>query len=216
MTRLLTVGAPHGAERAVFRTAANCLHRCPHIAISRHEVPPGRPQTRRPDAPCLVDSLWFPPGALLQHGGPRRIPVATDDGVRSAQLVGLVRVERRVNTAVDNERPLLACELANLVAAQGIGRVNPDSDHVARLDLSRIEHLEGFISEDWVAPPRWCRCCQDVQPPWRDNRHAERDIAWIDEMDSHRSSTALSDQARDWLAARGKSPAASDRPCIIR
>ena len=50
LARPLAVGLPHRAERAVLRAAADGLHRRPHVAIRRHQIPARRdaaPRARR-------------------------------------------------------------------------------------------------------------------------------------------------------------------------
>ena len=57
LPRLLAVGAPDRAERAVLRAAAHGLHRGPHVPALRQQVPARRQESVGVDAPALVDPL---------------------------------------------------------------------------------------------------------------------------------------------------------------
>ncbi len=64
LARLLPVGLPHRAERAVLGAAANGLHRSPHVAIGRHADPSARtgkrsPPTRPPSYSGFSVPCWM-------------------------------------------------------------------------------------------------------------------------------------------------------------
>jgi len=51
--------------------------------------------------------------------------------------------------------------------------VNADADHVARLDMSRVERVEHFVDQLRIAVRAGRRRRQHVQPPGRHQRDAE-------------------------------------------
>ena len=114
---------------------------------------------------------------------PHDVAVALDDGVRPAELVRLVRVERGMNAA-EHDRGAAPGRPADLVAAQGVAGVNADADDVARLDR-RVERLERFVDEDGIAISARRRGREHVQPARRDDADAERHVAGVDEVDDH-------------------------------
>ena len=54
LPRLLTVSAPDGTERAVFGTASHGLHRRPHVASARQQVPSRGQEGVSADASAVV------------------------------------------------------------------------------------------------------------------------------------------------------------------
>src|SRR6185295_1509363 len=54
LSRFLSVGSPHRAERAMLGTAADGLDRPPHVSPVRQEVPSCRRKLLAADAPALV------------------------------------------------------------------------------------------------------------------------------------------------------------------
>jgi len=76
-----------------------------------------------------------------------------------------------------------ACGAADLVAAQGVAGVDADADNVARADGARVERLKGFVGDSRVAERRRRGGGNDEQPARRDDADAERDVAWVDQMD---------------------------------
>src|SRR6185436_12417689 len=65
---LLTVCAPHGAERAVLRAAADRLHRRPHVSIFRQQIPSGRVEGVAGHAPSVVGRLGRSLVTIVEHG----------------------------------------------------------------------------------------------------------------------------------------------------
>src|SRR5262245_28121659 len=96
---LLTVGAPDGAERAVFGTAAECLDRSPHISIVRQQIPACRLESQSADAPAIVGVQRSPLGTVFQDGCPDKVAIPLDDRMRTPELPGFFRIERGVNAA---------------------------------------------------------------------------------------------------------------------
>jgi hypothetical protein len=109
--------------------------------------------------------------------------------VGAAEIVRLVRVERRVDAAEHDRRASLTCRAPHLVAPQRVPGVDADADDVAALDRRKIERFERFIGDHRVAvaPRRGGR--EDIQPPRGDDADAEGDMTWIDKMDAHALTT---------------------------
>ena len=103
----------------------------------------------------------------------------------AAEVERFVRKERGVNAAEDDPRAALARDPADLVAAQRVARMDADADDVARRDGRRVELLERFVDDERVAEIGRRRRREHVEPAGRNDGHAKRDMAWIDEVDSH-------------------------------
>ena len=187
LARLLAIGAPDRAERAVFRAAANGLHRTPHVATRLHEIPAGRTEFLRVDAPAFVHRLQRPAKAIGEGLRPGALAVSLDHGVRTAQSECLVRVKRRVDPAVNHECAGLARQLPHLVSAQGVAGMDADAHHVTGLDLARCHRFEHFVGEPRRAERRRGCACEHVQPAWRDDANAKRDMTGINEVNAHGS-----------------------------
>ena len=97
----------------------------------------------------------MPADAVVEHLAPDEVAVALDDRVRAAELVRLLREERRVDAAVTRpSRPRSRAELADLVAAQRVARVDADADDVAGAMIDGIERLERLVGDDRIAESR--------------------------------------------------------------
>src|ERR1700686_3656216 len=57
LSRLLSVRAPHRAERAMLRTAAHGLNRRPHVSVRRQQVPSRRHELVTAYAAALIEPL---------------------------------------------------------------------------------------------------------------------------------------------------------------
>jgi hypothetical protein len=182
LARPLAVGAPHRAEGAVLRAASDGLHRCPHIASGRQQIPPPRQEAVGFDAAAGVLGTRRSGGAVAQDLGPDSVAVAGDDRMGAAELVRLVGIERRVNAAEHHRRSGGPRRGANLVAAQGITGMDADSDDVAGTDLGRVEQGQGLVGEHRIAVDRRGRCGEHVQPARRDHPNPERHVARVDEV----------------------------------
>ncbi len=115
-------------------TPAHRLHRGPHVSIRRQEVPPRGQELVPFDPAALVEPLRSPVRAIGGDLAPDNVPVASDDSVSTAELVCLFRVESGVDPPEDHVRAPVARHAAHLVPAQGIARMDPDPDQIARLD----------------------------------------------------------------------------------
>jgi hypothetical protein len=173
LTGLLAVGAPDGAERAVLRASAHGLHRRPHVATLRQQVPPRGDELVARDAAAVVDPLRPAGETIGDHSTPDDVAVPLYDRVRAAVLVDFVGKERRMDAAVDHPRAFLAHLAADFVAFQRIAGMDADADDVAGRDVVEIDGFERFIDQVRVTPLR-SRCRgQYIKPPGRDDRHAE-------------------------------------------
>ena len=85
--------------------------------------------------------------------------------------------------------------VADLVAPQRVAGVDADADDVAGLDGGGVDRVERFVHDDGIAELGWRRRRDDIQPARRNNADAERDVAWVDEMNSHRVSLSAADSA---------------------
>ena len=99
-----------------------------------------------------------------------------------AVFVRLVGKQRRVDPAEHDPRAEFLGLSADLITAPRIPGMNTDADDVAGCDGGEVDLIERFIDQARITPfgPR-CRG-QHVQPPRRDDRHAERDVTRIDQM----------------------------------
>ena len=134
----------------------------------------------RIDFSAFVDRVHLAVEAPLDRLSPGDIAVALDDGVAFTEAEGLVRVERRVDAAIDDEGPLRAGNPADLVSPQGIACVDADADDVPLRDGRRVEALERFVGDVRVAVTGWRRCRQNIEPTGGYHGHAERHVGGID------------------------------------
>ena len=128
--------------------------------------------------------------AVRQRLRPHDVAVAADHGVRAAEIVRFVGIERRVNAPEDDMSARRARESSQLVSAKRVAGVNPDPDDVARLNARRIDLLEGLVGQHRLAVFGGRRGGEHVQPARRDDADAERDVTWIDQM--YRQTLSLS------------------------
>ena len=91
--------------------------------------------------------------------------------------------QRRVNAAEDNEGSASSRGLSDPITAQRIPGVDPNADHVTRLNRVIIDSLQRFIDQDRrsVMRPR----CRGGPRPGRDDGGPKRHVAWIDEVNTH-------------------------------
>ena len=185
LARLLAVGAPHRAERAVLGAPPHGLDRRPHVVLALQQVPARGLERAGVHLAGVVDALRFALGAILQDRAPGEVAVALDRRVGAAALVRLVRIERRVDAAVHDPRPPLARPPAERVADQGVAGVDADAHDVAGLDPADVERLEALVDQDRIAPLAGRRRREHVQPAGGDDGHAEREMAGVDDEYAH-------------------------------
>src|SRR6185295_13916273 len=88
-SRLLAIGAPDRAEGTVLGTAADGLHRRPHVAALRHEIPAAREKGIAIDAPAVVLRAWFSQRAIAKRARPRALAVAGHHRMGPSELARL-------------------------------------------------------------------------------------------------------------------------------
>jgi len=110
---------------------------------------------------------------MIEHERPSEITVASDDRVGTAQIEGLVGIERGVNASENYDRPSRPQESADLVPAQGVAGVNTDSDNIPGLNRADLEGLERFIRELRGPKCRRGRPSEDEHPPRRNHPDAK-------------------------------------------
>jgi hypothetical protein len=181
----LAVGSPDGAERAVFRTASNGLHRRPHVPVALDQVPARLDHLVPGHASGGVLRLWRLTGAVGEHLRPDDVAVAGDDRMGGANLVRFVGEQRSVYPAVDDPRAARARRLPHLVSAQRVPRVDTDAHHVTGFHGGGVESLERLVDQDGVAIAAGRRRREHEKPARRNDGNAERRVAGIDQMNSH-------------------------------
>src|SRR4051812_42778080 len=117
----------------MLRTAAHRLHRSPHVLLARDQVPTRGREVVGIDAAAHIDFLRHAFDAVGDGVPPHYVTIAGDDGVRAAEFVRLIGIERRVDAAEDYVSPALASHLAHFVPAQRIAGMDSDTDDVAGL-----------------------------------------------------------------------------------
>ena len=185
LPRFLSVRSPHRTERAVLRTAANGLHRRPHVFVGRDEIPPGLKERAGVDFAPFVDQLRGAGGAIVDREAPGDVAVPLHHGVRAAERVRLFRVERRVDTPEHDPGPAFARDPANLVAAQSVARMDSYPNNVALPDRRRIQLLERFVSDERVTEGPRSRRGKHVKPPGCNDPHTEGKMARVYQVHLH-------------------------------
>ena len=99
-----------------------------------------------------------------------------------AQRRGFLGIQRGMNAAEHHVRAARTRLLADLVPLNRVARMNADADDVAGSDGREVHAIQCFIDKNRIAPLVTGSRREDVQPPGRDDRDAERQIAWIDQM----------------------------------
>ena len=157
----------------MLRAAAQGLHRAPHVASLREQIPACGHEIVRVDTAAVVQRLGHAGRDVGQHARPHDVAVALDDHMRAAQIAGFVGIKRGVNAPVDHRGSTCASERAELVTAQGIACMNADTDHVACLHRIQLELLEGFIGNAGIAELRRGCACEHEQPAGGNHADAE-------------------------------------------
>ena len=135
----------------MLRAAAHSLHRCPHVAVTRQEIPTRWGKIFRFDPPGFIDALHRPAGTIVEYRLPHYVAIATDHSVGAAQLMRLFGIQGRVNAAEDHPSAARACLPAYLVSAQGIAVMNADAHDVAGFQSSAIRQGQSFIHDHRIA-----------------------------------------------------------------
>src|ERR1035438_6158342 len=176
---------PHGTKRTVFGASAHRLHRCPHIAVGRQQVPPSLLEVLRLDLSAVVDAFRSTGGAVTENAIPDDVAVASYDHMCAAVLKRLLRIKRGMDSPEHNPGAALPSRASHLVSSQGVAGVNANAHDVAWLNALQILVLEGFIADFGIPEGLGSRAGQHVKPSWGDDCSSEGGIAWINEVDAH-------------------------------
>ncbi len=179
---LLAVGAPDRTERTMLRTAAHGLNRRPHVSAFGQQIPSRRKKLIPGHAATLVDAGGLAGDAVLHDVLPHEVPVTLDDGVCGSLLEYFFGKQRGVDSAEGDPRAALSGNAADLIPAQRVAGMNADADDVTGRDGGRVQRLQRFVDDVGIAPRPRRRRRQHVEPPGRDDGHAVREIARIDQM----------------------------------
>ena len=164
----LTVGPPNRAKGAMLGTAPNRLHRGPHIALARHQVPARGQERVGFNAAAFVDRQRRSVGAIRQCPGPDHISIALDYRMSASQFVGLIGVEGGVNSSEHHVGAAFAGQFPDFVAAERVGGVDADADNIAGLNLIQALPAPGF------------------RPPGRDHQSSQ-----VSPLQAHTASAGL-------------------------
>ena len=146
LTRLLAVGLPHGAERAMLRTAAHGLHRRPHVAIGRQQIP------ARPEEMLGVDFSAFvhlvvAAQTALDGLAPRDVAVALDDGVAAAESMALPdRAWRECRRTRPRRRGRARAARPRIRAGHSRVDADPTTSPAAMVDGSNCSRVSSVMS----------------------------------------------------------------------
>ena len=209
----LTVGPPNRAEGAMLGAAPNRLHRGPHVALARHQVPAGGQERVGFNAAAFVDRQRRSLGAIRQYPGPDHISIALDYRVSATQFVGFVGIEGGVNASEHHVGAALAGHFPDFVAAERVGGVDADADNIAGLNLIRVYRLQGLVDQAGIAKARRCRRCKHIQPARGNDRGAKRNFTGIDEVNAHAMSPSLGGLAK---AVEQLAPGTTISDCLER
>ena len=131
-TRSLSVRPPDRAERAVLRASAHRLHRGPHVAPGRQQIPPTRKEGIAFEPTTLVLDARSAGRTVAEDLGPCAVTIASDHGVRATELARLVRIQRCVDAAEHDIRACCPGRGADFVATECVACVDADTDDVTR------------------------------------------------------------------------------------
>ena len=190
LARLLAVGSPDRAERAVLRAAAHGLHRAPHVAVLRQQVPPRRHERVAVDAAAFVDAA-----AACRARSPRATAARRDRRRRGRPRAPRRArgtssgIERGVDPAEDDVRAALARRGGRPRSRAARCRCGCRCRR-RRPAASSSGSNGSSVSSTMTGVPYACRRRgrQHEQPARRDDRRAEREVAGVDEMYAHEGS----------------------------
>ncbi len=175
----LAVGAPDGAERAVFGAAADGLHGGPHVGVVGHEIPAGGLEPGSIDASAIVDAGGAGGDAVCEDLRPDHIAIAFDDRVGAAVFECFFGIERGVDAPIDDPGAAFAEPAAEGVAAEGVAGVDADAGDVAGLNTAGIDLFERFIPDEWIAEGAGRGGGQDIEPARGDDGSPEGHVAGV-------------------------------------
>src|ERR1051325_3149911 len=115
----------------------------------------------------------------IDHLRPYHVPVTAHHSMGATEIVRLVWIQRGMYSAKDDRCTPGSRRSADLVPAQRIAGMNPDTNDVTRLDGVEIERLQRFIDNVRRTVRGGC-CCAEYEEPARCNdADAEREMAGV-------------------------------------
>ena len=90
-----------------------------------------------------------------------------------------------MDASEDDGRAALARLAADFISAQRVERVDADADDIAGCDGVEVDRIERLVDDARIAVLARRRRGEHVEPARRDNGGSKRDIAGVDEMNSH-------------------------------
>ena len=170
----------------MLRTSADRLHGAPHVPALRQQVPPGRNESIGIDTSALV-ALLAACRARRRRGRRGQItsPSPSDDGMRAAELLRFLWIQRGVDPAEHDGRAPGSGVAARFRSREAHCPCGSRCRRRHRPARRRIERLQCFIGD--LRPAMGCRrgSGEDEQPTRRDDADSERQMARIHQMDSH-------------------------------
>ena len=94
-----------------------------------------------------------------------------------------------MNSTKNDVGSLLASLSPILIAAQRIERMNPNSHHVALLNLCEIKGFQRLINGSGISELAWCGGSQNVQPARSNHPDTKGHVTGIDQIDLHQTTS---------------------------
>src|SRR5437867_3372149 len=96
--------------------------------------------------------------------------------------------ERGVNTSEDDIRPALARHSSDLIATERISRMDADADGISPSYSGRIHTVQCLIYNHGISERPRGSCGEHIKPTRGNDRPTERDVARINQVNSHSNS----------------------------
>src|SRR5215472_568292 len=169
----------------MFGASADGLHRSPHVAIARNQVPARLNKIAGFDLTAAVERLRSPGATIPQHLCPDNVSIAFHDGMGAAKFPRFFGKKSGVNSAENHISATLSRQLSNFVSAQRVRRMNANADGISRLNARRINLKQGFIYKNGIAESSWRSTGKHVLPPRSDDCSPKRHSAWVNQVHVH-------------------------------
>ena len=147
----------------MFWTSAHRLHRGPHAAVARDQIPACRQEAGAVDTAAEINRLGSTLSTIRENLCPDEIAVTLNHGMRPPDGSCFIRKASRVNAAEDHPGASLTAPPPDLVSAWRVSGADSDPDDIASLDAVRIKRKERVSStsrgspySDGVAAARTC------------------------------------------------------------
>jgi hypothetical protein len=99
--------------------------------------------------------------------------------------MGFGGIEGCVDASENDVGAALASHLSNLVPAKGIGGVDANSDDISGMNVGWFDGLKSFVNQNGIPKAGGGCSGQNIEPSRSNDRGAERNIAGINQMNSH-------------------------------